>query len=110
MARDLGLGLADQTRLATAVSELTRNVIQHAGEGVCTISGESNQTESRIQVTVDDRGPGIPDVEKAMTEGFSTTRGLGAGLPGARRLVDELSIESRPGHTKVTITMARRKQ
>ena len=109
MARTLGFGSADQTRLATAISELVRNVIRYAGEGVCLISDQSNDRESKIKVVVEDHGPGIPDVEAAMTDGFSTGGGLGAGLPGAKRLVHEFSIESRPGFTRVSMVMRRRR-
>lgn len=109
MARQLGFGSADQTRLATAISELARNVIQYAGEGVCLVTDESDQNASKIRVVVEDHGPGIPDIEQAMTDGFSTGGGLGAGLPGARRLVHEFEIESQPGHTRVTIGMSRGK-
>ncbi len=108
LAREIGFGSADQTRLATAISELTRNVIQYAGSGVCTVIDESADETAGIRVTVEDHGPGIPDVEQAMADGFSTSKGLGAGLPGTRRLVHEFHLESEPGHTKVTIAMARR--
>ena len=107
MARQLGFGSADQTRLATAISELTRNVIQYAGGGVCLIRDESDARRSRIEVVVEDHGPGIPDLEKAMEYGFSTGGGLGAGLPGAKRLAHEFEIESEPGRTRVTIGMNR---
>ncbi len=107
----LGFGLADQTRLATAISELARNVIQYAGTGVCTIFANCAPDPSRptIRVVVEDRGPGIPDLDRAMKPGFSTGRGLGAGLPGAKRLVDEFHIQSGPGHTKVAMKMTRRR-
>lgn len=107
MARALGFGVADQTRLATAISELTRNVIQHAGQGACTITDHSDSSTAKIEVSVTDHGPGIPDLEQAMTDGFSTVRGLGAGLPGSRRLVHEFHIQSEPGGTAVTIVMKR---
>jgi len=106
-ARHLGLSLADQTRLATAISELARNAIQHAGRGTCLITDRSNQHAINIQVAVEDRGPGIPDIERVMEYGFSSSRGLGCGLPAARRLVDEFDIQSEPGYTKVTIGMVR---
>ena len=109
MAQQCGFGSADQTRLATAISELTRNVVQYAGTGACVITDESNQNVLRIRIVVEDHGPGIPDIEEATTYGFSTGVGLGAGLPGTERLVDEFAIESEPGHTKVTIAMIRRK-
>lgn len=112
IAHLLGFGLADQTRLATAISELARNVIQYAGTGVCTVTANdtpADPSRAMIQVVVEDRGPGIPDLDRAMKPGFSTARGLGAGLPGAKRLVDEFHIKSEPGHTKVTMKMARRR-
>ncbi len=108
-ARELGLTLADQTRIATSVSELTRNIIQYAGSGKATITGEKNKGVVRIQVVVSDNGPGIADIEKAMGDGFSTSGGLGMGLPGVKRLVEDFEIESRPGHgTTVSIAVSRR--
>jgi len=107
MARELGFGSADQTRLATAISELTRNVIQYAGEGVCVITNESDDHMVRIRVQVEDHGPGIPDIDKATEMGYSSGGGLGAGLPGTKRLVQEFNIDSRPGHTVVTIVLTR---
>ena len=79
----LGFGKADQTRLATAVSELARNVIQYAGTGHCLIKYGSDALNRRIQVVVEDQGPGIANLEQALTDGYSTSGGLGAGLPGA---------------------------
>ena len=107
MARRLGFGSADQTRLATAISELARNALQYAGEGDCLVSDESDEHRARVKVVVEDHGPGIPDLEKALEYGFSTGGGLGAGLPGARRLVHEFDIQSQPGHTRVTMAMNR---
>jgi len=109
MARALGFGSADQTRLATAISELARNVIRYAGEGFCLISDESDDRERKVRVVVEDHGPGIPDIDAAITDGFSTGGGLGAGLPGARRLVHEFHIESRPSLTRVSMVMRRRR-
>ncbi|MFC1706967.1 anti-sigma regulatory factor [Planctomycetota bacterium] len=108
LAREGGFGLADQTRLATAISELTRNVIQYAGTGTCALLSEDLGGRVRIEVVVEDHGPGISDVEQAMLDGFTTGRGLGAGLPGTRRLVHDFLIESVPGHTKITIAMTGR--
>lgn len=102
-----GFGSAAQTRLATAISELARNVIQYAGGGTCLIADESNQHLTRIRVVVDDAGPGIADLDEAMSHGFSSGAGLGAGLPGARRLVQEFDIESQPRHTRVTIAITK---
>lgn len=105
-ARGLGLGLAAQTRLATAISELARNVLYYAGSGTCTfVEGDPTSARQRLQVIVEDRGPGIPDIEQAMSSGFSTGSSLGVGLPAARRLVHDFTLESRPGLTRVTLTM-----
>lgn len=109
MARDRGFGSADQTRLATAISELTRNIIRYAGKGTCTISDLSNERDIIIHVVVEDSGPGIDDIENAMEFGFSTSKGLGAGLPGTKRLVSSFEIESVPGRTVVTIELTKRK-
>jgi len=109
MAQELGFGSADQTRLATAVSEIARNAIQYGGGGVCTIRDESDGEESRIRVVIEDNGPGIPDIEQAMEHGFTTGGGLGAGLSSAKRLVQSFDIESEPGHTVVTIVMKRKR-
>lgn len=107
LAAHLKLGSADQTRLATAVSELTRNILQYAGQGQCKIIDASTEVQTCITVVVEDQGPGIPNIEQAMRDGYSTSGGLGAGLPGVQRLMDEFHITSRPGHTRLTITMTR---
>jgi len=109
MARRLGFKLADQTRLATAVSELTRNALQYGRGGVCIIEDASNATDIRICVVVRDQGPGIADIQKAMTYGYSTGKSLGAGLPAARNLMHEFSITSEPGNTEVRACMGRRR-
>jgi len=105
MARELGFGVANQTRLATSISELTRNVIRYADNGICRITDGSTPETAKILVSVEDHGPGIDDIETAMQDGFSTGPGLGAGLPGTKRLVQEMSIESEPGHTVISIVM-----
>ena len=109
MARELGFGSADQTRLATAVSELARNAIQYAGGGVCFVIDDSDEATVGIRVVVEDDGPGIPDVDKALKPGFTTSGGLGAGLPGAKRLVHDFLLRSEPGHTVVQLKMTTRK-
>lgn len=109
MAREMGFGLVDQTRLATAISELTRNVVQYAGSGTCEIRDDSDDSYVRIRVIVEDHGPGIADLNKAMQFGYSTSGGLGAGLPGTKQLVHEFQIISHPGLTRVTIAMVRPK-
>lgn len=105
MARALGFSTADQTRLATAISELTRNVLRYAGKGECKISIEAHHGTHKIVVVVEDRGPGISDLDAAMEDGFTTGGGLGGGLPGTKRLMHEFKIESRPGRTRVVIAM-----
>jgi len=109
-AKELGFGLADQTRLATAISELARNVVQYAGAGQCIITDESDEEFIKIRVVVEDHGPGIPDIERALRDGFSTGNGLGAGLPGTKRLGHECRIESKPGHTRITVGMRKRRR
>ncbi|MGE5476804.1 MAG: anti-sigma regulatory factor [Bacteroidales bacterium] len=107
-ARTLGFGLADQTRVATAISEITRNALHYGGGGSCEIVGHLDGFLRELTVAVTDQGPGIPDIERAMTPGFSTGNSLGMGLPGARKLVDSMDIQSRPGHTRVVMVMRRR--
>jgi len=109
MAKKLGFGSADQTRLATAISELTRNVVQYAGSGHCRIDDISNLRFMEIRVVVSDAGPGIPDLDEALRDGFSTGGGLGAGLPGTRRLVHSFEIKSNPESTRVEISVRRRR-
>ncbi|MBY0241317.1 MAG: ATP-binding protein [Burkholderiaceae bacterium] len=106
LAARLGFGNADQTRLATAVSELARNVIEYAGSGECRIRDESTPSALRVAVSVEDHGPGIANIELAMRDGYSTGGGLGAGLPGTRRLCDSFAIVSAPGHTRIDISLS----
>lgn len=113
IARAIGFGLVDQSRVATAVSELARNVVRYATEGrgearITTL--EPSDGRLGIQVIVSDHGPGIANVEKALSEGFTSGRGLGMGLPGTRRLMDDMDVESAPGRgTTVTIRKWRRR-
>jgi len=104
LASSMGFGAVDQTRIATAVSELARNIYQYAGKGMVTIFSLEGDRKG-IRIVCKDDGPGIADIERAMTDGYSTTKSLGLGLPGAKRLMDEFHIESEPSKgTKVTIT------
>ena len=104
LASNMGFGTVDQTRVATAVSELARNIYHFAGKGKVTISSIGGNRKG-IRIVCEDNGPGIADIELAMTDGYSTVKSLGLGLPGAKRLMDEFQIESKPGKgTKVTIT------
>ncbi len=105
MAAAIGFRLIDQTRLATVTSELARNIIKYARRGRM-IAQPTTSTNGRdgLRLIFEDSGPGIPDIEAAMRDGFTTGRGLGKGLPGSKRLVDEFAIESAPGRgTRVTI-------
>jgi len=99
-----GFGLADQTRLATAVSELARNALQHGG-GVCLIESCQKGPCDGVHVVIEDAGPGINDIKQAMEDGFSTDRGLGMGLPSAKRLVHVMDVESEPGRTVFSIEL-----
>jgi serine/threonine-protein kinase RsbT len=107
-ARAMGFGMADQTRLATAISEISRNAVRYGGGGTCEIISTTLPRSREITVTVCDEGPGIPDIGKAMTAGFTTANSLGMGLPGARQLMDSFTIESEPGRTRVVMVMRRR--
>ena len=99
-----GLSLVDQTKLVTAASELARNVLEHGGGGEMTMERLRDPGRTGVRLVFVDRGPGIPDIEKALTDGYTTRGGLGLGLGGARRLCNEFAIETQPGHgTRVTI-------
>jgi serine/threonine-protein kinase RsbT len=103
-ASTIGLSLVDQTKVVTAASELARNTLIYGGGG--TMQLESlNGPRLGIRLTFQDEGPGIPDIELALRDGFTTGSGLGLGLGGTKRLVNEFQIESRVGEgTKVVIT------
>lgn len=104
MAGGLGFTETERTLVATAVSEIARNIVQYGDRGQVRIEPGSDGVRSGIVITATDSGPGIPDIDKAMTDGFSTGKGLGLGLPGARRLMDEFAVTSTPG-TGTTIVM-----
>ena len=97
MAKELGFGLADQTRITTAVSELSRNIYTFAGTGRVVVKALSESAKKGMEIIAEDRGPGIPDIELAMQDGYSTNKGLGQGLPGTKRLMDEFEIKSEAG-------------
>lgn len=106
MAQELGFGLADQTRLATAISELARNVLQYAKSGRLELHPLGNGTRVGVEVIISDDGPGIDDVSLAMQDGFTSRTGsLGAGLPGARRLAHEFELSTRPTVDGTVITL-----
>jgi serine/threonine-protein kinase RsbT len=98
LARSVGFGTVDQTKLATAVSEIVRNVVLYAkrGQVLFTIC-ESNAGTRGIEVIIEDEGPGIQDLEVVLDGGYSTSGGFGRGISGARALVDEFNLESEPG-------------
>jgi len=104
-AAEAGFSLVNQTKLVTAVSELARNAVVHGGGGKVLVEPVQG-TLRGVRLVVSDHGPGIADVDQALTDGHTTGQGLGLGLGGARRMVDEFCIESAPGAgTTVTITM-----
>jgi serine/threonine-protein kinase RsbT len=105
LAQEQGFSLVDQTKLVTAASELARNAVVYGGGG--TLKWEVLLEGSRrgVRLTFQDRGPGIPNLELALTDGWTSGDGLGLGLTGARRLVNEFELESTVGvGTRVTIT------
>lgn len=103
-AQQLGFSLVDQTKIVTAASELARNTFHHGGGGTVAIERVIDGARRGLRLTFVDQGPGIPDIELAMRDGYSTAGGLGLGLSGARRLSSDFSIESQPGlGTRVTI-------
>ncbi|GLY77787.1 ATP-binding protein [Actinoallomurus iriomotensis] len=92
-----GFSLVEQTKIVTAASELARNTLVHGGGGHMELAVVENSGGHGIRLTFTDDGPGIPDVDVALSDGYSTGNGLGLGLGGARRLVQDFTIESRPG-------------
>jgi serine/threonine-protein kinase RsbT len=106
MGGELGFTSTDLTLLATAISEVARNITAYAGEGEIVVSVRNNGEQLGIRVVARDAGPGIDDVDLALRDGYSTGEGLGLGLPGARRLVDEFAIDTAPGRGTV-VTMVK---
>jgi serine/threonine-protein kinase RsbT len=96
-ARQQGFGLVDQTKIITAASELARNTMHYGGGGTLRLDVLKEGSRVGLQLTFEDCGPGIPDLELAMRDGYTTGRGLGLGLGGAKRLSNEFDIESQPG-------------
>jgi serine/threonine-protein kinase RsbT len=98
LAERLGCSATDSTLVATAISEIARNIMSHAGQGEIVIRATAaDDGRQAIEVVAIDEGPGIPDVARAMEDGFSTGPGLGLGLPGARRLMDHFEMTSEVG-------------
>jgi serine/threonine-protein kinase RsbT len=104
LAAQIGFSHSNLTLIATAISEVTRNIVEFATRGEVIISVIRNGTKQGVKIIVSDQGPGIADVTKVMRDGFSTGQGLGIGLPGTKRLMDEFEITSKVGKGTV-ITM-----
>ncbi len=97
LATELGFSTGDATLIATAISELARNIVSYARRGEITLKIVDSSGLQGILVIASDGGPGIPDIRQALRDGFSTSGSLGLGLPGVRRLMDEFEITSQPG-------------
>lgn len=105
LAIKIGMGLVNQTKLITAASELSRNMLRYANGGTVLMEIIKGPTQNGLRVTFSDKGPGITDVTQAMRDGFSTGKSLGLGLPGAKRLVSDFEIKSTVGKgTTIIIT------
>ena len=105
MATEVGFSTGDATLIATAISELARNIVSYAHHGQVTLKMVNGLNRQGISVIATDDGPGIPDIRQALRDGFSTSGSLGLGLPGVRRLMDEFDISSQPDvGTIVTVT------
>lgn len=104
-AEELKLSLVDQTKLVTATSELARNTLEHGKGGTVRVEQIENGSRKGIRLTFDDKGPGIPDIAMALRDGYTTGSGMGLGLSGSKRLVNEFEINSEVGRgTTVVIT------
>ena len=103
-ALEAGLNLVDQTKLVTAASELARNTVIYGGGGTMKLELVETGSRKGVRLVFEDSGPGIPDIPKALSDGFTTGGGLGLGLGGAKRLVNEFDIWSEPGKgTRITV-------
>lgn len=104
LAADIGFSGVDCTFIATAISELARNIVTYAGKGEISLKAIQNSASRGIVIVASDEGPGIHDIRQALRDGFSTSGSLGLGLPGIRRLMDEFTIASQPGRgTRVEV-------
>ena len=103
-AVDIGFSLVEQTKIVTAASELARNMVDYGGGGTLILEAIEDGARKGLRLIFQDEGPGIPDVEQALRDGFTTGNGMGLGLGGARRLSNQFEIKSAPGEgTRVTI-------
>jgi serine/threonine-protein kinase RsbT len=109
LVRELELGMTDQTKTVTAVSEIARNTLIYGGGGTATFEIIQDASRKCLRMTFEDSGPGIADMNKALTDGFTTGSGMGLGLGGAKRLVDDFELHSRSGEgTRVVLTKWKR--
>ena len=103
-AVSLGFGIVDQTKIVTASSELARNTLDYGGGGVVQLQVVENERKKGLRIIFEDHGPGIPDIERALTDGFTSGNGMGLGLGGAKRLSHEFEISSKIGEgTRVSV-------
>lgn len=101
----VGMGLVDLTKMVTAASELARNTLEYGGGGTLTLEEVREGIRAGVRLVFEDQGPGIADVSLAMSDGYTSGTGMGLGLGGSKRLVDQFEIESTPGvGTRITIT------
>jgi serine/threonine-protein kinase RsbT len=101
---ELGFGLVDITKIVTASSELARNTLQHGGGGTLTMEAVEDGIRRGVRLVFEDQGRGIPDIARALQDGFTTGTGMGLGLGGSRRLMQDFDIQSEPGKgTRVTV-------
>ncbi|MFC4354839.1 anti-sigma regulatory factor [Chryseomicrobium palamuruense] len=104
-AKEVGFGTVDQARITTAISELARNIYLYAGKGKITIERIADGALRGLIIIAADQGPGIPDLRKVMEDGYTTSGGLGAGMPGVKRLMDEFKVDTEVGQgTTITAT------
>lgn len=104
-AAEIGLSLVDQTKIVTAASEIARNTVVYGGGGIVTVELIQSESGRRgLRLIFEDKGPGIPDPELALRDGYTTGSGLGLGLGGAKRLVNEFELDTKPGEgTRITL-------
>jgi serine/threonine-protein kinase RsbT len=103
MAAGAGCSATDLTMVATAISEIARNLLTHAGGGEVEMRMVNHNGRRSLEIVARDEGPGIIDIDQALEDGFTTGEGLGLGLPGAKRLMDDFAISSEPGRGTVVI-------
>ena len=109
LAQSMGFSAVEVTLIATAISEIARNIAVYAGSGEVSVGAVMDGDRSGIRIVASDVGPGIPDIEQALRDGYSTGKSLGLGLPGAKRLMDEFEVVSRVGEG-TTVTMKKWKR